>query len=203
MKRIITEETLNAFREHLIEEERSENTIRKYVRDIRKLMDYAQGVEVTKRLVIEFKEQLLRQDQYRISSINSFIIAVNRYMQFMGWQDIKVKTCQVQKPSFIPEERYLTRQEYRRLVTAARRMGNARLAMILNTICATGIRISELQFFTAESVKKGKVVICNKGKVRNILISAELQKELKKYMICRHITNLERNESIVQTCRRV
>lgn len=188
MKRIITEETLNAFREHLIEEERSENTICKYVRDIRKLMDYAQGAEVTKRLVIEFKEQLLRQDQYRISSINSFIIAVNRYMQFMGWQDIKVKTCQVQKPSFIPEERYLTRQEYRRLVTAARRIGNARLAMILNTICATGIRISELQFFTAESVKKGKVVICNKGKVRNILIPAKLQKELKKYMICRHIT---------------
>lgn len=72
MKRIITEETLNAFREHLIEEERSENTIRKYLRDIRKLMDYAHGAEVTKKMVIDFKEQLLRQEQYQISSINSF-----------------------------------------------------------------------------------------------------------------------------------
>lgn len=171
-----------------MEEERSGNTVSKYLRDIRKLMDYAQGAEVTKGLVAGFKEQLLQQGQYRVSSINSFLIAVNRYMQFMGWEDMKVKTCRMQEPSFIPEERNLTRQEYRRLVTAARRAGNARLAMILVTVCATGIRISELQFFTAESVKKGKVVIYNKGKVRDILIPSELQKELKKYMICRQIT---------------
>lgn len=187
MKRIITEETLNGFRNHMLEEERSENTIHKYLRDIRKLMDYAQGAEVTKSLVIEFKEKLLYKDHYEISSINTFIIAINRFMEYMGWYEVKVKTYKIQKASFAPDEKYLSKKEYERLVAAARQSGNVRLAMILNTICATGIRISELQYFTVENVKRGKVVIHNKGKVRSILIPSELQKKLKCYVIQKQI----------------
>ena len=187
MKKIITEESLKGFRNHMLEEERSENTIQKYLRDIRKLMDYAQGAEVTKSLVREFKEKLLYKDQYEISSINTFIIAINRFMEYMGWYDAKVKTYRIQKASFAPDEKYLTKKEYERLVAAARQSGNTRLAMILNTICATGIRISELQYFTVESVKRGKVVIHNKGKVRSILIPSELQKRLKCYTIQKQI----------------
>ena len=187
MKRIITEEALGNFQNYMLEEERSTNTICKYLRDIRKFMDYAQGAEITKALVIEFKEKLLYKDNYEISSINTFIIAVNRFLEYMGWYDAKVKTYKVQKASFTPEEKYLTRKEYERLVAAARANGNFRLEMILNTICATGIRISELQYFTVDSVKRGKVVIHNKGKVRSILIPSQLQKKLKCYILQKQI----------------
>lgn len=187
MKRIITEETLDDFRNHMLEEERSANTIHKYLRDIRKLMDYAQGAEITKSLVIEFKEKLLYQDQYEISSINTFIIAVNRFLEYAGWYEAKVKTYRIQKASFTPEDKFLTKKEYERLVTAARQSGNVRLAMILNTICATGIRIGELQYFTVDNVKRGKVIIHNKGKVRSILIPSELQKKLQCYVIQKQI----------------
>lgn len=188
MKRIITEEMLDDFRNYLFEEERSANTISKYLRDIRKFVDYIRGAEVTKRSMVEFKEKLLCVDKYEISSINTFIIAINRFMEYMGWYDIKVKTYKVQKASFVPDNKYLSKKEYGRLVMAARKSGNLRLAMLLNTICATGIRISELQYFTADSVKCGRVVIHNKGKIRNILIPSELQKKLKCYMAQKHIT---------------
>lgn len=176
------------FRNYLLEEERSTNTINKYLRDIRKFADYAQGMEVTKSLMVKFKEKLLYTDNYEISSINTFITAVNRFMEYMGWGDAKVKTYKVQKSPFVPDDKYLSKKEYGRLVTAARKSGNARLAMLLNTICATGIRISELKYFTVDSVKRGKVVIHNKGKVRNILIPSELQKKLKCYAAQKKIT---------------
>lgn len=188
MKRIITEEMLADFRNYMLEEERSKNTINKYLRDIRKLKDYAQGTEVTKSLVVEFKEKLLYQDNYEISSINTFIIAINRFVEYMGWYDVKVRTYKIQKTTFVSDEKYLSKQEYERLVTAARKAGNIRLAMLLNTICATGIRISELKSFTVESVKRGKVVIHNKGKIRSILIPLELQKKLKCYIVQKKIT---------------
>lgn len=188
MKRIITEEMLDDFRNYLLEEERSTNTISKYLRDIRKFADFAQGEEVTKSLMVKFKEKLLYIDNYEISSINTFIIAVNRFMEYMGWGDVKVKTYKVQKSSFVPDDKYLSKKEYGRLVMAARKNGNIRLAMLLNTICATGIRISELKYFTVDSVKCGRIVIHNKGKIRNIIIPSELQKKLKCYIAQKKIT---------------
>lgn len=187
MKRIMTEEMLAGFREHMREEERSENTIHKYLRDVRKFMDYAQGEEITKSLVIGFKEKLLHMNHYEVSSINTFLIAVNRFLAYMGWYDARVKTYRVQKTTCVPDEKFLSRKEYERLVRAARENGNLRLEMILNTVCATGIRISELQYFTVENVRRGKVTIHNKGKVRNILIPRELQKKLECYIIRKHI----------------
>lgn len=182
MERIITEEILKQFQEHLIEEERSTNTVTKYLCDVRKLKTYAAGREITKNLSLDFKNMLLKEGGYEVSSINSFLTAINRFFEFMGWYDVRVKLYRIQRNTFASEEQFMTKEEYKRLVNTARKNGNKRLVMILNTICATGIRISELEYFTVESVNRKKVVIHNKGKIRNILIPEKLQDELKKYI---------------------
>ncbi len=189
MERIITEEILEQFQQYLLEEERSSSTITKYLCDVRKLKKYAEEKEITKSLILEFKASLLKEGDYEVSSINSFLTAVNRFFEFMGWYDAKVKLYRVQRSTFASENKYLEKEEYKRLVSAARKNGNTRLAMILNTICATGIRISELEYFTVENVKRKKVVIHNKGKIRTILISEKLQIELKKYICQNQIEN--------------
>lgn len=187
MKRIINEKMLKEFGIYMTKKERSQNTIEKYIRDIRKLMDYAKNREITKELMIEFKEKLLKSDNYEINSINTFLTAINQFMEYLGWNDVKVSTYKVQKSIFAQENKYLTKEEYKRLVATARRLGNIRLEMILNTICSTGIRIGELKYFTVENVKKGKIVIYNKGKIRTILIPSELRKKLLFYIAQKNI----------------
>lgn len=183
MQRIITVNAIKDFGIYLLEEEKSRSTIDKYVRDVKKLMIYADGRKIDKSLVLAFKESLREENRYEISSINSFLAAINQFLDFMGWQDTKVKTYKVQKEVFYPEKKYLSKEEYQRLIQAARRKGNLRLVMILNTICGTGIRISELQYITVESVTAGQVMIHCKGKTRSILISGRLQKELLQYIV--------------------
>jgi len=180
--RQLTKQLLEEFELYLIEEEKSRATIRKYMCDLRKFWDFAGEREVTKFLAMEYKEYLLKQKNYEVSSVNSFLTVLNCFLDFAGWSDAKVKTCKVQKAGFAAEEKYLTKAEYKRLVQAARQKGNIRLALIFNTICSTGIRISELGYITVESVRKGKAVIHNKGKVRTILIPKELQRDLKLYI---------------------
>lgn len=188
MERIITEEMLSEFRQYLEQEERSSNTIAKYMRDVGKLKKYAMEREISKCLVMNYKNELLNSGSYAVSSINSMLTAVNCFLGFAGWHDTKVKLLKVQKTNFVSEKQYLTKEEYKRLVATARNSGKLQLAMLLNTLCATGIRISELEYFTVESVKLGKVVIHNKGKIRNILISEKLRRELFCYMEQTNIT---------------
>lgn len=188
MKRIITEEMLSEFRQYLEQEERSSNTVAKYIRDVEKLKKYAMEREINKSLVIEYKNELLNSKNYAVSSINSILIAMNRFFEFMGWYDARVRLFKVQRTTFASEKQYLTKEEYKRLVAVARSSGKLRLAMVLNTLCATGIRISELEYFTVESVKRGKIVIHNKGKIRNILIPSKLQQELFGYMKQANVT---------------
>lgn len=183
MERIMTEEMLTAFRKYLEQEERSENTILKYLRDVRKFKSYAEGKEVTKNLTKNYKNELLACGKYEVSSINSILTAMNQFLEFLGWYDAKVKVFKVQKTNFASENQYITKEEYKRLVYTARAEGKLRLAIVLNTICSTGIRISELEYFTAENVKRGKVIIHNKGKIRNILIPDRLKWELLKYLV--------------------
>lgn len=185
--RKITEHLLKQYQNYLKEQEKSKATIQKYMCDLQKFKEFIKDKEVTKLMTIAYKEYLLKKGCYRITSINSFLTALNCFLEFVGWQDMKVKTCKVQKEVFRAEDKYLTKAEYKRLVMAARKKGNIRLATILNTICATGIRVSELKGITVESVKKGKVVIHNKGKVRTILLTKELQKELKLYIVQKKI----------------
>ncbi len=187
MERRITQKKLQRFMEYLYEEEKSPATVQKYMRDITKLMEFARGQNLDKRKIIEYKEMLRDSKKYQLSSINSFLAAANSFFAFMGWQDLKVKTFRIQKKVFVPENKDLTKEEYRRLVRTAKEKGKMRLALILETICVTGIRISELAEITVSSVVKGMAVIYGKGKVRQILIPGELQKKLLYYIRKRNL----------------
>ncbi len=180
MKRMITKEMLLQYQEYLYEEEKTTATIKKYICDLKKLLDYASGKEITKRLMIGYKEDLRKW--YKLTSINSFLVAANRFFEYLGWYDLRVKTYRIQKEVFVPENRDLSRAEYKKLVQAALKKGKKRLAMILQTICATGIRISELSSVTVESVVEGIVEIYCKGKQRLVLLPKKLQRKLLRYI---------------------
>ena len=182
METIITEQMLGNYVIYLKEEEKSTATISKYLCDLRKLTGYAAGRALDKGLVVAYKESLSVDGKYKASSINSFLVAANRFFEFMGWHDLKVKSLKVQKEVFCPEKECLSRGEYFRLVRAAKEMGKKRTAMVLQTICATGIRVSELQAITVAAVRNNSVVIRNKGKIRTILLPDDLRKELLYYI---------------------
>lgn len=180
--RIITEKILLDFKFYLQEEEKSQATIEKYMRDLKKLFNFMDGCEVTKMRMIKYKEYLQETGHYKMSSINSFLVAANCLFEYLEWFDLKVKTFKIQQEIFVPENRELTKEEYKRLVRMANRKGKRRIALIVQTICATGIRVSELPALTVESVKRGTAVVYNKGKQRQILMPRALQVSLLRYI---------------------
>lgn len=182
MKRYITEKQLEKYKNYLQEEEKSSATIQKYICDLKKLLVYMGEQEITKKKVIEYKEMLKTKKEYKLSSINSFLVAANRFFEYMGWYELRVKTFRIQREAFIPEDRNLTKEEYKKMVQLANKKGKTRLALILETICATGIRISELTEITVTSVKRGVADIYCKGKARQILMPQMLQKKLLCYI---------------------
>jgi site-specific recombinase XerD len=182
MERIITEQMLERFEAYLAGEEKSQVTIKKYMCDLRKLTAFAHSREIDKSLMISYKEKLLHEDNYKISSINSFIVAANKFLEYMGWYEARVKTYKVQRECFCPESRFLEKEEYFRLVKAAQKKKNNRLSLIIQTICATGMRISELQQLTVSGVKNNSVEINCKGKIRMILLPDKLRKLLLYYI---------------------
>ena len=173
--RILTEKMVADFSAYLKSEEKSENTIEKYLRDVRAFSVYLNGDEITKEAVIAYKSKLLSMN-YAVRSINSMLASVNGLFSFLGWADFKVKSIKLQRQIYCPEEKELTKAEYMRLVNTAKQKGNQRLNLLLQTICGTGIRVSELQYITAEAVRDGKAVVNCKNKLRIILISTSLQK---------------------------
>lgn len=182
MKRRITKELLKDYKTYLYEQEKSKATIQKYMCDLEKLAEFVGDKEISKLLLIEYKEYLRNKKEYKTSSINSFLVAANRFFECMGWYELKVKTFKVQKEVFLPENKELSKQEYKRLVESAMRKGNIRIGMIIQTICATGIRVSELSAITVSSVKSGVATIYNKGKERQILLPRNLQLRLLQYI---------------------
>ena len=116
------------------------------------------------------------------ATVNSILAAVNGFFRFMGWKDIAVKLLKIQKALFCDERRELTRAEYARLVSAAQKVGNERLSLVMQTICATGTRVSELRFITVEAVTTGRAEICNKGKRRTVFLPGRLRRLLRKYL---------------------
>lgn len=179
---IITKENLAAFRRHLICTEKSIQTIEKYLRDMEKFRRYAGNRELDKELLIHYKEYLEESCHYKITSINSYLAAVNHFCSFMGWNDLRVKTIRVQHDAFAPENREMTQEEYTRLIRTAMEQDREKLACLIQTLGSTGIRISELRYITVESLQDGKTEIHNKGKMRRILYPGELSKLLKKYV---------------------
>lgn len=186
MSRIITNSIIGDFENYLRSNEKSDNTIEKYLRDVRAFAVFLEARKINKSLVMEFKASLV--ENYEVTSANSMIAAVNAFLRFIGWVDCCIKQFKVQKKTFCSEEKELTKAEYIRLVNAAKERGNERLSLILQTICGTGIRVSELRFITAEAVRKGEAVVSCKSKTRTVFIVRELQKKLLNYTNAKGIT---------------
>ena len=178
--KILTEEMAKAFEKYLRREEKSENTVKKYLRDVRAFAAYLNGAEVTKETVITFKSKLLGES-YSVRSINSMLASLNGLFSFLGWEDCRVKSVKLQRQIYCPEEKELTKAEYMRLVDTAKQKGNERLNLILQTICGTGIRVSELQYITVEAVKNREAIVALKGKTRSVFLVKELRKNLIRY----------------------
>ena len=171
---------IKRFEAYLKEEERSAATIEKYIRDVRCFVDYIGSADVCKQNVMEYKNKL--GASYAVSSANSMIAAMNAFLRFCGWQDLCVKQFKMQRQVYCPEEKELTRAEYIRLLDAAKKKHNERLNLIIQTICGTGIRVSELEYITVEALCKGEAVVNCKGKNRRIFIVPELKKKLLRYV---------------------
>ena len=178
--KFITKQTMDRFYEYLIEEERSSGTIEKYIRDVRLLQSWLGSDPVTKENAARWKQELLQSGRAP-STVNSMLAAANTYFRFMGWDELKLKSIRLQRRFFRENERELTKAEYQLLMETAKKRGDERLALLMETICATGIRVSEVPYITTDAIKKGRARISMKGKLRTILIPAQLCRKLRKY----------------------
>lgn len=173
--KIFDKQVMEQFKVYLLQAEKSKATVEKYLRDIRAFLAFAEEKEVTKELVMQWKDSLLAEE-YAARSVNSMLASLNSLLHFLGWEDCKVKNLKIQQQTYCSEEKELTKSEYNRLLEAAK--DKPKLRLIMETICGTGIRVSELAHFTVESVKSGEIRINNKGKLRTILIPGKLKKKL-------------------------
>ena len=164
----------------LQEAEKSAATMEKYLHHVRQFVAHDAGRRIDKALVLEYKTRLGKL--YAPSSANAALAAVNGFLRFWGFESCCVRPFKVQKKLYCPEEKELTREEYVRLVRAAKEKSSERLALLLEAICATGIRVSELQFITVEAVSQGEAIVTCKGKTRTVFLPAALQKKLRRYI---------------------
>ena len=167
------------FKAQLISEERSAATVEKYIRDVKAFAEYAHGAEITKETIIAYKNRLQRR--YAVRSVNSMLASLNSFLAFLGRQDLRVKSLKLQQQVFCPEEKELKKEEYTRLCKAAERRKNLRLCLLLQTICGTGIRVSELRFVTVESARRGEAAVNCKAKTRTVFIVKALRQKLLRY----------------------
>lgn len=182
MDHFMEEAQLEQFQQKLLEEEKSRRTMEKYSRDLKA---FFQSLEkdriVNKAVAIRYKESLL--ERYAANSVNSMLAALNRFFKEQGWYDCVVKLVRVQREVFRRQEKEISREEYFRLVDAAERKGKKRLSCLMQTLCSTGIRISELPFITVEAARRGSAMVRLKGKTRTVLLPQALCRNLLDYAI--------------------
>ena len=176
----ISSNQLAAYAAYLHTEERSPGTVEKYLRDVQAFARWLDGRPVTRELAAGWKEYLHSQG-YAPVTINAMLAALNSLLRFLGREDCRVKFLKIQRRLFREAGRELTRPEYERLLMAARERGQDRLALLMETICATGIRVSEVRYLTVEAARQGRAEIALKGKIRTILIPNKLCRKLLKY----------------------
>ena len=184
-ERKIINELITEFEMYLYEEERSDNTIEKYMRDIRFFREWLQGRNIDKSVVIEYKKEIC--NRYAIKSVNSMLSSINAFFIFMGWYDLKVKTLKIQRRIFADKSKELSKAEYERLLIAAKDKKNERLYYLMQTVASTGLRVSEIKYVTCEAVRQGQAVINCKGKIRQIFLPKKLCQMLKGYIKSRNI----------------
>ncbi len=185
MSRIITDVLIEKYKIFLIEEEKSNATIEKYLYDVKMFADYTKQKEIVKETVLNYKKYLV--SKYAVRSVNSKLASLSSFFDFLDWSDLKVKNLKLQKQTYLSEDKELTKDEYYRLLDAAK--NNHRLHLIIETICSTGIRVSELKYFTVESVKKGTIIVNCKNKTRSILVPRKLKDKILKFARQHHIFN--------------
>ena len=176
----LTQREFDQFEDYLRHDEREESTIEAYLRSLTRFAEWADGRAVTKELAMEWKAAL-SESGYRPISVNAMLAAVNKFFTCMGREDCKVKYLKLQRQMFRKSEKDLSKEEYQRLVQAAHERGDLRMELILETICATGIRVGELKYITVEAVRAGVAEIALKGKIRTILLPHRLCRKLQKY----------------------
>lgn len=181
----ITNKELEGYRAMLISLERSAHTVEKYTRDVKALISYAEGKPLTKELLISYKNHIT--ENYSAASVNSMLAAANSFLGYIGRSDLKLKPLRIQRATFCTSEKELSRGEYAQLIQAADSGKKERLSLIMQTICSTGIRVSELRFITAEAVNSRRAEISCKGKRRTVFLPSSLQKLLRRYMAGRGI----------------
>lgn len=172
-------EMLISFERYLVEDEKSRATVEKYLRDVRHFLAFADGRMVNKELTIEYKETL--REEYAVASANSILASLNSFLRFADMELFCVRQFKVQRQTYCSAEKELTKDEYVRLVNAAKAKGSERLSLLIETICGTGIRVSELQYITVEAAKRGEATVNCKGKTRTVFIPARLQQKLLRY----------------------
>lgn len=176
----LTAERIAAYGRYLKQEERTPATLEKYLRDVRAFALWLDGEAVTKEAVTGWKERLLTERRAP-STVNAALSALNGLFRFLGWEGCRARFVKVQRRLFRDPARELTRPDYDRLIATARELGKERLALLMETICATGIRVSEVRYITVEAAKAGRAEIALKGKIRVILIPGKLCRKLLKY----------------------
>lgn len=176
----LTQKQIQAYARYLQIEEKSGATIEKYLRDVRAFACWLDGREISKELTSEWKAHLVAQG-YASTTVNAMLSALNSLLEFMGLQECRVKFLKIQRRLFRDANRELTKEEYQRLLSAAHQLERERLGLLVETIGATGIRVSEIQYITVEAVQRGKAEIALKGKIRTILLPGKLRRKLLKY----------------------
>lgn len=180
MNRSIAEAMLEQYEDYLRVEEKSENTIAKYLRDLRGFCDFTDNnKEITKELVMEYKGHL--REKYKVSSANSMLASLNGFLKWAGWEDCSVKAFKVQRECFRSSGKELNVTEYKRLARAAQKRGQTWLYLLMLTLCSTGIRISELPFITVQSLATRQAEVKNKGKIRRVILPVDLCVKLRRY----------------------
>ena len=183
----MTNDKIKCFEEKLINEEKSDATLEKYLRDVKAFLNWTGDVEIDKVCVLKYKKYLM--STYAPVSVNSVLSSLNSFFDFEGRQDLKVRMLRIQKQIFANKDRELSKTEYERLLRTAKKEKNQRLCYIMQTICATGIRVSELKFITVEAIKTGKAEISCKGKMRVVILPRQLCKILIGYTKRNNIKN--------------
>ncbi len=199
----ITSENVDSYRKCLLREEYAESTVRKYVGDIRAFCvwlerfgaeESGQGASgsgffgIDRETAARWKSYLV-EEGYASVTVNAMLSSLNSFFRFMGWEECRVKFLKIQRKMFRDQDRELSRSEYGRLQETARAFGNVRLALLLETICATGMRVSEVKYITVENIGRRRADISLKGKIRTILLPGKLCKKLRDYARQRKISS--------------
>ena len=187
MIKIITDDLIEKYKDFLINEEKASATLEKYMRDIKAFSEWMSGSELDKRKVLDYKEYLI--GKFAPASVNSVLSSINSFFEFNNWYEMKVKMLKIQKQIFAQKDKELSKAEYERLLDAAKAKSNERLYLLMQTICSSGIRVSELQYVTVEAVKIRKATINCKGKMRIVILPKELCRMLTEYAKNQNITS--------------